>query len=216
MKIIQTWDDGLVTDIRLVELLRRCGARATFCLSPGLHLDERSLGWVHEGAEVWRLDRSELVRVYEGFEICSHALTHPLLTGLPADRLDEELRASRRILEELFERPVRGFVYPFNACSDEVREAVRAAGYLWARGDGSQADAFPPADPLAFHPSCHVLDREFWRIYEERKATTGLFFFWGHSCELAGGERWEAFAGTLARIAADPGTEWCFVTDLFA
>jgi peptidoglycan/xylan/chitin deacetylase (PgdA/CDA1 family) len=216
VKIIQTWDDGLVSDLRLTELLRRYGARATFCLSPGLHRDERSFGWVHEGVEVWRLASRELVPVYEDFEICSHSLTHPRLTGLPADRLDEELRASRCILEELFRRPVRGFVYPFNASSDEVRGAVRAAGYLWARGDGLQADVYPPADPLDFHPSCHVLDRDFWRIYEERKAAKGLFFFWGHSCELDGGDRWEAFAGTLSRIAADPGTEWCSVADLFA
>jgi hypothetical protein len=30
MKLMQCWDDGVTTDVRLVALLRRHGARATF------------------------------------------------------------------------------------------------------------------------------------------------------------------------------------------
>ena len=48
MKVIQSWDDGLVSDIRLIELLRRYQAKATFCLNPGLYQENRSFGWMHE------------------------------------------------------------------------------------------------------------------------------------------------------------------------
>ena len=37
MKLMQCWDDGVSTDVRLVSLLRRHGARATFNLNAGLH-----------------------------------------------------------------------------------------------------------------------------------------------------------------------------------
>ena len=89
MKIIQTWDDGPVSDIRLIEILHRHQAKATFCLNPGLYQENRSFGWIHENQKVWRLGIHELVNVYDGFEICSHSMTHPRLTDLSEDRLSE-------------------------------------------------------------------------------------------------------------------------------
>ena len=55
MKVIQCWDDGIVDDVRLTDILRRYNAKATFSLNPGLNLEERSFGWIHESREVWRL-----------------------------------------------------------------------------------------------------------------------------------------------------------------
>lgn len=118
MKIIQSWDDGIVSDIRLSEILHRRQAKATFGLTPGLYQKNRSFGWVHENMEVWRLGLHELADVYDGFEICSHSMTHPYLTDLPADRLDWELQTSRHILEEIFQKPVNGLCYPFNTYND--------------------------------------------------------------------------------------------------
>ena len=37
LKVVQCWDDGVINDIRLTDLLRRWGAKATFNLNPGLH-----------------------------------------------------------------------------------------------------------------------------------------------------------------------------------
>ena len=36
MKVVTCWDDAPVNDIRLVDILRRHGAKATFNLNPGL------------------------------------------------------------------------------------------------------------------------------------------------------------------------------------
>lgn len=216
MKIIQSWDDGIVSDIRLSEILRRHQAKATFCLTPGLYQENRSLGWVHENMEVWRLGLHELTDVYHGFEICSHSMTHPYLTDLPADRLDWELQTSRHILEEIFQKPVHGFCYPFNTYNDIVKDAVHRAGYQWARGNQEKACVYPPVDPLAYHPCCHFLDRDFWGKYEQQKTRSGVFFFWGHSYELKDDAMWTNFEGMVERIASDPETEWIFAGDLFA
>jgi peptidoglycan-N-acetylglucosamine deacetylase len=105
MKILQSWDDGPVSDIRLIEILRRYQAKATFCLTPGLYQENRSFGWVHEKTEVWRLGLHELADVYHGFEICSHSMTHPYLTDLPADRLDWELKQADRFWKRYYISP---------------------------------------------------------------------------------------------------------------
>jgi peptidoglycan/xylan/chitin deacetylase (PgdA/CDA1 family) len=170
---------------------------------------------MHENREVWRLSIHELVNVYNGFEICSHSMTHPYLTDLSDDQLQWELQTSRHILEDIFQKPVLGFCYPFNVYNDSVRDAVRSAGYKWARGNQHLENIYPPVDPFGFHPSCHFLDKDFWDKYDRQKRGNSVFFFWGHSYELVNDAMWENFESTINRISSDSETEWAFVADLF-
>ena len=64
IRVIQSWDDGVVDDIRLTELLRHYQATATFNLNPGLHQRQRSFSWCYGDKEVWRLGVDEWVEVY--------------------------------------------------------------------------------------------------------------------------------------------------------
>jgi len=40
IKVAQCWDDGVATDIRLIEILRKYNAKATFNLCPGIMAEE--------------------------------------------------------------------------------------------------------------------------------------------------------------------------------
>lgn len=60
LSVIQCWDDGVTTDVRLTDTFRRNGARATFNVNAGLREGVRKLDWVHQGTEVWRLSWQEL------------------------------------------------------------------------------------------------------------------------------------------------------------
>lgn len=65
----------------------------------------------------------------------SHAVSHRRLRGLPPDALRQELRESKRQLEERLRVPVRLFAYPYgsyNAFDDVVVSAVSAEGYAGA------------------------------------------------------------------------------------
>ncbi|MCK9197596.1 MAG: polysaccharide deacetylase family protein [Syntrophales bacterium] len=214
VKVVQSWDDGLVTDIRLIEIFRRHQAKAAFCLNPGLHHDSRSFGWKHDGSEVWRLSIHELCHVYEGCEICSHSMTHPCLTDIPYDQLIWEIKVSKQILEDIFHKPVLGFCYPFNACNESVKNMLRASGYKWARGNQHYEEAFPPADPFEFHPSCHFMDHDFWNKYDRLKLMNGVFFFWGHSYELISEGMWHNVEEKIKGISLDPDAEWFFLDEL--
>ncbi|MBP8979760.1 MAG: polysaccharide deacetylase family protein [Syntrophobacterales bacterium] len=219
VKVVQTWDDGLVADIGLIGILRRHQAKATFCLNPGLYHDRRSLGWVRDGREVWRLSRGELRAVYAGLEIASHSMTHPDLTALSREQLHWEVRASREVLEDIFRQPVTGFVYPFNACNEAVREAVHAAGYRWTRGPRQQEEDDPEPPPVTgdlweLPPSCHYLAPDFWRLYDRQRLRNGVFFFWGHSYELDGPESWQEFEERIRGISLDPQADWFFFHEL--
>jgi peptidoglycan-N-acetylglucosamine deacetylase len=208
LKVAQSWDDGVVDDVRLTGLLRRYQATATFNLNPGLYQDHRSFGWYHGDREVWRLGRSELVDVYAGFEIANHSLTHPYLPDLSPEALDWEIRESRRLLQDWFQQPVRGFCYPFGGVSPTVKEAVCVAGHVYARVADNQQSGFPPADPFEFGPFCRFDDPAFWTLYETAKAEQGMFCFWGHSYELIDEPLWADLEHKIARISADPAADW--------
>jgi len=81
---------------------------------------------------------------------------------------------------------------------------------------GGKADlAFPPADPMAFHPNCHFLLPDLWSRYEEARQC-GVFYFWGHSYEIISDAMWADFEKMIERISADPHARWGTVADLFA
>lgn len=67
-----------------------------------------------------------------GQRIGSHTLTHPYLTRVPLSVAREEVRASRRKLEDRFGVPVTDFCYPYGDWNAEVREEVVSAGYATA------------------------------------------------------------------------------------
>jgi peptidoglycan/xylan/chitin deacetylase (PgdA/CDA1 family) len=67
-----------------------------------------------------------------GHEIGSHSLTHVRLTEVGLGVAREEIRASKRKLEDTFGVPIRHFCYPYGGWNPAVRDLVAEAGYLTA------------------------------------------------------------------------------------
>jgi peptidoglycan/xylan/chitin deacetylase (PgdA/CDA1 family) len=68
----------------------------------------------------------------QGFEIGSHTIEHPILTQIPAERLQIELTASKERIEKEIRSPCTCIAYPNggpNDVSSTVCDAARTAGY---------------------------------------------------------------------------------------
>ncbi len=65
----------------------------------------------------------------QGVEIGSHTRSHPQLSTLSSETLQEELRGSKRALEEQLNRKVEHFCYPYGDLDALVKEEVIKAGY---------------------------------------------------------------------------------------
>ncbi len=216
MKIIQSWDDGIVDDIKLVEILRKYGATATFNLNIQLNEQKRVWGWKYGEKDVWRLGLNEMVAIYDGFEIASHSLTHPCLTECSPPKLKDEVEKSRLILQDMFNQPINGFCYPFGDYNQTVKDSLRTAGYTHARGVLHSGSFFPPEDPFEFGPHCHFLDKDFWIKYDNCLAMNSpIFFFWGHSYEILNTKMWHDFEGNINRLSSEPKNDWVNISDLF-
>ena len=214
MKLMQCWDDGVTTDVRLLSFLHRHGAYATFSLNPCLHSRERQFGWRHRDTEVWRLGRDDLRAVYGGFGMASHTLTHPHLGQLPIQEARCEIRDGRVRLQALFDRLVTGFDYLFCTFYEAIAHAVRDVGHVYARTTRAAETGADARDAMAVAPSCHFLAPDCWQRLD-RARSTGTFWFWGHSYELVDGAMWTAFEASLVRLFAEPGMQWCDPAELF-
>jgi peptidoglycan/xylan/chitin deacetylase (PgdA/CDA1 family) len=218
IKIVQCWDDGVTSDIRLCEILRRAGARASFNLNPGLHENIRSGFWRYQDTnEVRRLSKAELPSVYEGFTIANHSVTHPWPTRIPPQEWRKEVNDGRKQLQDLFGQEILGFAYPFGDVNPIVAEIVREAGHVYARTCANATPCFPPGDPMLFAADCHHAEPDFWKRYELAKAAgSPAFYFWGHSYEFLTDADWQSFEHKLARFNADPDAVWAELPELFS
>jgi peptidoglycan-N-acetylglucosamine deacetylase len=214
VRLVQCWDDGVVDDIRLAEILRKHNATASFNLNAGRHGKERHSGWRFRGEkDVWTLALSELTSVYEGFTIANHTSKHPYLTKLSLEEARLEIETGRDALEQLFGCRVEGFVYPFGDRNAEVRELVRSSGHVYARLAESSRSIFPPEDAMEFAPTCHILAPNFWTEFEFVRQNGGVFYFWGHSYELVTEDQWRDLDEKIERLSA--AGEWVNLPDLF-
>jgi len=133
-KVYQCWDDGVEDDIRLIDILRHHGAKASFNLNPALH-EETRRGWfdTSRNKQVDRLSLSELSGIYEGFTIANHTSTHPWPSRVAMDVWKREVGDGRKALQDMFQQEVLGFAYPFGEHNAEVEGVVAEAGHVYAR-----------------------------------------------------------------------------------
>lgn len=214
MTVVQCWDDGVTADVRLVEILRRHGAKATFNLNAGGHENKRKPSWVYRDTQVSKLGWDEMRDLYDGFMIANHSLTHPHLEQIPVEDARRDIREGRERLQQFFGQPVSGFAYPFGSYNAAVEALVAEAGHVYARTVGMVERPFPPVNAMAFHPCCHFLAPDFRERYEKARPG-GVFYFWGHSYEMINEAMWAAFEDTIQFISRDPAAQWGDVADLF-
>jgi peptidoglycan/xylan/chitin deacetylase (PgdA/CDA1 family) len=77
------------------------------------------------------LAQDELVHLADGglVEIGAHSVTHPVLAGLSVVVQRHEVWRSRAHLEEMLNRPVTSFAYPYGSYTQETLAVVQEAGF---------------------------------------------------------------------------------------
>ena len=222
MKVVQCWDDGINNDVRLTGILRKYGAKATFNLNPGWMGDKavpdrwatHADGWSHNGFIPGKLSRRDIAEVYAGFEVASHCWKHEVAGSVPDSEWIKAAVDARKFLEDIVQRPCRGFAWPCGVDTPATVALLRENGFAYGRSTRNTFDATACPEPLALATNCHFQARDFWQRYEKAKET-GLFYFWGHSYEMYHyDEMWAHFEETIKFITEDPDAEWANVIDI--
>ena len=201
-----TYDDGVLQDIRFVELLNRYHMKGTFNLNSQLMAEE--FAWTHPcGLEIRRLPSATAAQLYDGHEVASHTLTHPYMYNLSDDELIYQLCRDKANLERLFGREVLGFAVPFDYYSERIAECARRCGFAYARTSEERYCYAPPEDYFywaagTYHvmPGFSAFVEGFFTTEEE----LALCQIVGHSYDLDTEHMWEQMEEILQRAAADP------------
>jgi peptidoglycan/xylan/chitin deacetylase (PgdA/CDA1 family) len=122
----------------------------------------------------------------QGFEVGSHTVSHPILSGLSREELAAELRQSRSTIELQTRSSCRVIAYPNGSLddySDVVIDETEKAGYRIAFSvEDRRAGANPPrfAVPRVAIPG-HVPVPVFF------SKVSGLYALWGAAAERPAG-----------------------------
>lgn len=212
-----SYDDGVVQDRRLAQLLRQYKLKCSFNLGSGV-LGHQEM--IHapgkKDLDVSKVAPEEVTDVYRTHEICGHGLYHSALDSVGTPLAMYEIIEDKRRLEQLSGKPLKIFAYPFGRYNDRVVQMLRLAGYQGARTVRSTHKFELPEDFLIWDPTCHHSDErlmELARQFVEGNAFGPmLFYVWGHAYEFDSGDNWDVITG-LAEYLSGHGDQIWFATN---
>jgi peptidoglycan/xylan/chitin deacetylase (PgdA/CDA1 family) len=195
--IILSFDDGTISDRRLVQLMNEYALKGTFHLNSN-KLDTKDY-----------LTKEEVKCLFLGHEVSVHSANHPGLSGMSKIDIINEVIEDRKELEKLTGNIIRGMAYPFGSYDNLVVETISDLGIEYARTVADTYNFSIPKNFLMWHPSIHQFGKAFFKpndeandkkelnsfyslVYDFLKADSiALLDVWGHSWENNGdGNRW--------------------------
>ncbi|MBQ5649485.1 MAG: polysaccharide deacetylase family protein [Clostridia bacterium] len=190
-----SYDDGVVQDIRLSEILNRHGIKCTFNINSGTYLAEDKVREVFRG----RLKRSEAIALFadSGHEVAVHAYTHPFLDRLDCTEILYEITEDRRDIESTYGTIARGMAYPYGTYNASVIDVLKHCGIVYSRTVKSTEKFGFPENWLELHPTCHhnnprlmELAKRFVEV-PSKYGNAEMFYLWGHSFEFDTNDNWD-------------------------
>ena len=189
-----SYDDGVVQDIRLMEIMDKYGLKGTFNINTGCYESEDAEREQFYG----RLKKSEAMDLYigSGHEVAVHALTHPFLERISEPEIIYEIMEDRKNIAQDYKTTARGMAYPFGTYDDRVLRILKDCGICYSRTTKSTHNFNFPTNWLTLHPTCHHNDERLMELADrfvnepERFAQSRMFYLWGHSYEFDDHDNW--------------------------
>ncbi len=216
-----SYDDGVRQDIRLIEMFKKYGLKATFNLNSG------SLGHVghivHDGFDVCfdKVRPDEVGQIYEGFEVACHGVEHRNFPSLTEEELDREVVLDKQALEALSGQTILGGAYPCGVYDTTIPARLRARGIFYCRTIKDTHTFSIPEDFALWHPTCHDHDERALeladRFLAQESEQDSVFYIWGHAFELDKNDcdRWYAMEKLCEKLAGHSDICYCTNADIY-
>lgn len=193
-----SYDDGVDTDYRLIEIMKKHNIKGTFNINSGLYAKEDA---VREPNQIhFRVSKSEVSRLYnnEFCEVACHTVDHCFLDLVSSEEATYQVLMDRRNLEKQFGYQIRGMAYPFGTYNEKVIDILKFCGISYCRTVNSTLSFDIPKNWLVLDPTCHhnheklnELKDKFLNTEASKIKTPFLFYLWGHSYEFRRDNNWE-------------------------
>ncbi len=187
-----SYDDGVVQDIRFIELLNKYGLKCTFNINS--QLLNKSGFLQRNGQRIchYKVHSEDVRSVYEGHEIAVHTLTHPNLTALDKDEIIRQVEDDRKRLSFLAGYDVVGMAYPCGGVNNDDRVAkiiknntnVKYSRTITCNGSFDIQNNLYRFNPTIYHLDFDKLRETARRFIELTPSEPQIFYIWGHTYEL--------------------------------
>lgn len=190
-----SYDDGLKSDKRLIEIMLKYGLKGTFNINSGYMID---------GVDTTRiLTPDEATELYNSsnMEVAVHGSYHLPVDKVPSETTIFDLVKDRVALENIFKKVIKGMAYPIGTLNDDSPNILKKAGFNYGRTISSTNSFNLPDNWLRWNPTTRNIDPKFIEKAEEFLALTEtkyfwfnepkLFFCWGHSFEFYNEKDWD-------------------------
>lgn len=196
-----SYDDGKLSDRRLIKIFNDYGIKATFHINGGLFHDQN------------RVQPSEFADLYRGHEVACHTLTHPTIARCPLPEVIQEIMGDRAALEAITRAPVRGLSYPNGSLSDDIARALPMCGIRYSRVVGSSESFAMPQDPYRLMATCHhnhkLLELGDAFLALNKAQYLYLMYVWGHSYEFDNDDNWSLIEEFCKRVSGKDDIWYC-------
>ncbi len=189
-----SYDDGVIFDKRLIEIMDKHGLKGTFNINSGLFAK-------NEGE--WRMTEKTAYELYASspHEVAVHGVKHLSVGEVPLATGTMDIVNDRLNLEKLFGKQIRGMAYANGSVGDNAEQILTCAGIRYSRTTRATEKFDIPSNWLRLDPTCHhnhprlmEMAKEFVE-FKQRDYTPArrclLFYLWGHSYEFNNNNNWE-------------------------
>jgi peptidoglycan/xylan/chitin deacetylase (PgdA/CDA1 family) len=184
--VTTSWDDGSIDDLKLAALLTKQGIKGTFYL-PGV---------LNQFTPLQKEDNLALASLHE---IGAHTLTHPHLTQIPEAEAKTEIKHSKLYLEEILNRKITMFSYPYGQYNEDIKRIIKDCGFTGARRvqfnpTGALPDAYEfgvtvEASNGRFYKAAETSPEMDWearakKLFDSALKNGGIWHMWGQSWDI--------------------------------
>ncbi len=194
-----SYDDGVLQDVRFIEMLDKYGMKGTFNLNSGMFGKQEA--FPHSGVMVdhSKVNREDVREIYRNHEIAVHTINHLLLPSLTKEEVIYQVEQDRLELSELAGYEIIGMAYPCGGenNNDEVAKIIKEnTGVKYSRTITSTGNFDLQDNLFRFNPSVYhlhfddmfALGEKFLKFDPEKPQ---LFYVWGHTYEFDIEDTWD-------------------------
>lgn len=205
-----SYDDGVMQDIRLIELLERYNLKATFNLNSNLFGVAGSAIRKGKYVRVDRVKKEDIKAIYKNHEVAVHTLSHPDLTKITDSEVIYQVKKDQDQLEKVMQHEIVGMAYPGGGINfnNHISQLIQKKTNLKYARTTLNTDSFSKQKNLfQYKPNVyHIMNiQRLFELGEQFIQSTSekeqIFYVWGHSFEFDINDTWAVFEEFLKMIS---------------